>query len=115
MPRNTLTWKKKYGNLTAARHAPSKKVQITRYYVIWMCAFLSVKKNYGKIGPRPARRSCLLAHDEPFFHFHNSVDDHIFGYVNMYTYIYIYTLRVIHAHPSGSFRRIASRVSRPIS
>ena len=50
--------KKIYGNLTAARHAPSKKVQITRYYVIWMCAFLSVKKNYGKIGPRRAAVVC---------------------------------------------------------
>ena len=50
--------KKIYGNLTAARHAPSKKVQITRYYAIWMCAFLSVKKNYGKIGPRRAAVVC---------------------------------------------------------
>ena len=50
--------KKIYGNLTAARHAPSKKVQITRYYVIWMCTFLSVKKNYGKIGPRRAAVVC---------------------------------------------------------
>ena len=24
----------------------------------------------------PARRSCLPAHVEPFFHFQNSVDDH---------------------------------------
>ena len=58
MPRNTLTWKKIYGNLTAARHAPSKKVQITRYYVILMCAFLSVKNNYGKIRPRRAAVVC---------------------------------------------------------
>ena len=50
--------KKIYGNLTAARHAPSKKVQITRYYVILMCAFLSVKNNYGKIRPRRAAVVC---------------------------------------------------------
>ena len=50
--------KKIYGNLTAARHAPSKKVQITKYYVILMCAFLSVKKNYGKIRPRRAAVVC---------------------------------------------------------
>ena len=43
-----------YGNLTAARHAPSKKVRYTRYYRFLRCAFLSVKQNYGKIRPRRA-------------------------------------------------------------
>ena len=43
-----------YGNLTAARDAPSKKVRYTRYYRFLRCAFLSVKQNYGKIRPRRA-------------------------------------------------------------
>ena len=64
-----------YGNLTAARHAPSKKVRYTRYYRFLRCAFLSVKQNNGK-NTAPARSSCLLAHVEPFFHFQNSVGDH---------------------------------------
>jgi hypothetical protein len=48
-----------YGNLTAARHAPSKKVRYTRYYRFLRCAFLSVKQNYGKIRPRRAAVVCL--------------------------------------------------------
>ena len=51
--------KKIYGNLTAARHAPSKKVRYTRYYRFLRCAFLSVKQNYGKIRPRRAAVVCL--------------------------------------------------------
>ena len=50
---------KKNGNLTAARHAPSKKVRYTRYYRFLRCAFLSVKQNYGKIRPRRAAVVCL--------------------------------------------------------
>ena len=48
-----------YGNLTAARHAPSKKVRYTRYYRFLRCALLSVKQNYGKIRPWRAAVVCL--------------------------------------------------------
>ena len=68
-----------YGNLTAARHAPSTKVRYTRYYRFLRCAFLSVKQNYGK-NTAPARRSCLLAHVKHFFHFQNSVGAHIYNH-----------------------------------
>ena len=35
-----LHGKKIYGNLPAARHAPSKKVRYTSYYRFLRCAFL---------------------------------------------------------------------------
>ena len=67
-----------YGNLTAARHAPSKKVRYTRYYRFLRCAFLSVKsrimEKYGPGAPQLFACPCRT-----FFHFQNSVGDHKHG------------------------------------
>ena len=56
-----------YGNLPAARHAPSKKVRYTSYYRFLMCAFLWVKKKYGKI--RPDARQIFTDPCRTFFSF----------------------------------------------
>jgi hypothetical protein len=39
-----------------------------------VCIFISKTELWKNTAP--ARRSCLLAHVEPFFHFQNSVGDH---------------------------------------
>ena len=52
-----------------------------------LCIFISKKELWKNRAP--ARRSCLLAHAEPFFHFHNSVDDHIHAPKKMHMWIYL--------------------------
>ena len=49
-----------------------------------VCIFISKTELWKNTAP--ARRSCLLAHVEPFFHFQNSVGAHIYIYV-LYSYI----------------------------
>ena len=71
-----LHGKKIYGNLPAARHAPSKKVRYTSYYRFLRCAFLGVKMNFGKI--RPDARQIFTDPCRTFFHFQNSVGDHTY-------------------------------------
>ena len=68
-----LHGKKIYGNLPAARHAPSKKVRYTSYYRFLRCAFLWVKKNYGKI--RPDARQIFTDPCRTFLSCPNSVGD----------------------------------------
>ena len=65
-----LHGKKIYGHLPAARHAPSKKVRYTSYYRFLRCAFLGVKKNYGKI--RPDARQIFTDPCRTFFSFPKS-------------------------------------------
>ena len=68
--------KKIYGNLyncgTSRPFQKGSDYKILRNLDV--CIFISKKELWKNRAP--ARRSCLLAHDEPFFHFHNSVDDH---------------------------------------
>ena len=45
-----------------------------------VCIFISQTELWKNTAP--ARRSCLPAHVEPFFHFQNSVDDHIWVFEN---------------------------------
>ena len=75
MPRNTLTWKKNIWKFNCGTSRPFQKgsdYKILRNLDV--CIFISKKELWKNRAP--ARRSCLLAHDEPFFHFNNSVDDH---------------------------------------
>ena len=97
MPRNTLTWKKN-GNLTAARHAPSKKVRYTRYYRFLRCAFLSVKQNYGKIRPRRAAVVCLPMSN--LFSISKILSGPVYGFKYcLYIYIYLYKFIYLFIHP----------------
>ena len=80
MPRNTLTWKKNIWKFNCGTSRPFQKgsdYQILRNLDV--CIFISKKELWKNTAP--ARRSCLLAHAEPFFHFHNSVGDHIYIHI----------------------------------
>ena len=77
--------KKIYGNLPAARHAPSKKVRSTSYYWFLRSAFLWVKQNYGKI--RPDATQIFTDPCRTFFHFQNSVGDHTHAHKRTFEYI----------------------------
>ena len=79
-----------YGNLTAARHAPSKKVRYTRYCRFLRCAFLSVKQNYGKIRPRRAAVVCLPMSN--LFSIPKILSVTIYLYTLLLYNIYIYTV-----------------------
>ena len=74
-----------YGNLPAARHAPSKKVRSTSYYRFLRSAFLWVKQNYGKI--RPDATQIFTDPCRTFFHFQNSVGDHTHAHKRTFEYI----------------------------
>ena len=90
MPRSTLTWTNIYiyiWKFNCSTSCPFQKGSVYKVLPIFeVCIFTA-----------PARRSCLPAHVEPFFHFQNSVDNHIYIYICLcvkYIYIYIYILNV---------------------
>ena len=91
MPRSTLTWKKIYiyiyGNLTAARLAPSKKVRYTRYYRFLRCAFL-----------RPRRAAVVYLPMSNLFSISKILSTTIYIYMfvcKIFIYIYIYIYKYI--------------------
>ena len=75
MPRSTLTWKKYIWKFNCSRSRPFQKGSVYKVLPIFeVCIFISKTELWKNTAP--ARRSCLLAHVEPFFHFQNSVGDH---------------------------------------
>ena len=75
MPRNTLTWKKYIWKFNCSTSRPFQKGSVYKVLPIFeVCIFISKTELWKNTAP--ARRSCLLAHVEPFFHFQNSVGDH---------------------------------------
>ena len=76
MPRNTLTWKKYIWKFNCSTSRPFQKGSVYKVLPIFeVCIFISKTELWKNTAP--ARRSCLLAHVEPFFHFQNSVGDHM--------------------------------------
>ena len=89
MPRNTLTWKKYIWKFNCSTSRPFQKGSVYKVLPIFeVCIFISKTELWKNTAP--ARRSCLLAHVEPFFHFQNSVGDH-----TLYYTIYIYVQKHI--------------------
>ena len=79
MPRSTLTWKKYIWKFNCSTSRPFQKGSVYKVLPIFeVCIFISKTELWKNTAP--ARRSCLLAHVEPFFHFQNSVGDHIYIY-----------------------------------
>ena len=75
MPRSTLTWKKYIWKFNCSTSRPFQKGSVYKVLPIFeVCIFISKTELWKNTAP--ARRSCLLAHVEPFFHFQNSVGDH---------------------------------------
>ena len=74
MPRSTLTWKKNIWKFNCSTSRPFQKGSVYKVLPIFeVCIFISKTELWKNTAP--ARRSCLLAHVEPFFHFQNSVGD----------------------------------------
>ena len=74
MPRSTLTWKKYIWKFNCSTSRPFQKGSVYKVLPIFeVCIFISKTELWKNTAP--ARRSCLLAHVEPFFHFQNSVGD----------------------------------------
>ena len=77
MPRSTLTWKKNIWKFNCSTSRPFQKGSVYKLLPIFeVCIFISKTELWKNTAP--ARRSCLLAHVEPFFHFQNSVGDCIY-------------------------------------
>ena len=107
MPRSTLTWKTYIWKFNCSRSRPFQKGSVYKVLPIFeVCIFISKTELWKNTAL--ARRSCLLAHVEPFFHFQNSVGDHkgkskktmvcsetsgfsdgILPYTHIYIYIYV--------------------------
>ena len=74
VPRSTLTWKKNIWKFNCSTSRPFQKGSVYKVLPIFeVCIFISKTELWKNTAP--ARRSCLLAHVEPFFHFQNSVGD----------------------------------------
>ena len=88
MPRNTLTWKKYIWKFNCSTSRPFQKGSVYKVLPIFeVCIFISKTELWKNTAP--ARRSCLLAHVEPFFHFQNSVGAHTYIYTHSDTDICI--------------------------
>ena len=88
MPRSTLTWKKNMWKFNCSTSRPFQKGSVYKVLPIFeVCIFISKTELWKNTAP--ARRSCLLAHVEPFFHFQNSVGDQI-DIRQIYDYLVIY-------------------------